>query len=37
LSDSLVPNLIRSDFRRRVAKDERRDAIGGVDDKAPAR
>ena len=30
LSDSLVPNLIRSDFRRGVAKDERRDAIGVV-------
>ena len=30
LGDSLVPNLIRSDFRRGVAKDERRDAIGVV-------
>ena len=30
LGDSLVPNLIRSDFRRGVAKHERRDAIGVV-------
>src|SRR5580704_16469981 len=27
LSDSLIPNLIRSDFRRGVAKHERRDAL----------
>src|SRR5277367_1299588 len=27
LSDSLVPDLIRSDSRRRVAKHERRDAL----------
>jgi hypothetical protein len=30
LSDSLVPNLVRPDFRRSVAKHERRDAIGVV-------
>ena len=30
LGDSLVPNLIRSDFRRGVAKHQRRDAIGVV-------
>jgi hypothetical protein len=30
LSDSLVPDLIRSDFRCGVAKHERRDAVGVV-------